>query len=731
MSDVKSQSAGGQNPMGEPHVEQSPAFVSEELTKFLGSIAHGEDSKEIYNRICIAISSLTKASEISLYLKVSETDSQATQICQLGNGREDLPTVTEDSYKAFDESRYTVFPITAAEGWIGCIILSRLLAIPEQQIAPYLQCCAIAYERQKSVSELQHLHERLQLLNSLNELLIHNTDLERLTKSLTREAAFSFAADISLLFITNPLQNTLELTGTYGCNPDQIPATISPREGLVGQVMSTGGYLSVKDLRQQTEHKVRYLEKSGIISLHACCLEIQGKTLGTILIGFRRKREYCQQEMARFEELCRGAAVAIANNLAQSQLKSYTERLEELVEQRTAELEVESEKAQQANDAKSHFLANMTHELRTPITAILGYSSIMSDGVLGDITAQQAEGLSAIMRSSDHLKSLIDDVLNLARIEAGKEEVAIVPLSLRDQITHVQQLMKQAAVEKRIQFPNTKLSEETAILEFLCDRKHFQQIIMNLVSNAIKYTPADGSVWIEARKMEDKIEIAVCDTGVGLSDTEKSEIFERFNRTGNPYSQQQVGTGLGLALTKNLVELNRGKIRAEDNPGGGSRFILTYPIVHEQSPEIAGVLTELNESDKITKLDGLSILVVDDNEDTRDILRTILIAAGATVQVTSSVPDARASLQHFHPDVLLTEMAMPGESGIDLIHFVRNGTSGLDHIPIVVLSACAFDSDQLTALSAGANIFYPKPFRPSEVLQGIRELTLHHAMMDE
>jgi CheY-like chemotaxis protein len=192
-----------------------------------------------------------------------------------------------------------------------------------------------------------------------------------------------------------------------------------------------------------------------------------------------------------------------------------------------------------------------------------------------------------------------------------------------------------------------------------------------------------------------------------------------------------VGTGLGLALTKNLVELNRGKIRAEDNPGGGSRFILTYPIAHEQSPEIAGVLTELNESDKITKLDGLSILVVDDNEDTRDILQTILIAAGATVQVTSSVPDARASLKHFHPDVLLTEMAMPGESGIDLIHFVRNGTSGLDHIPIVVLSACAFDSDQLTALSAGANIFYPKPFRPSEVLQGIRELTLHHAMMDE
>ncbi|MGA1192382.1 MAG: ATP-binding protein, partial [Bdellovibrionota bacterium] len=557
------------------------------------------------------------------------------------------------------------------------------------------------------------------------------TDIERLTKSLAREAAFSFAADISLLFITNPLQNTLELTGTYGCNPDQIPSTISPREGLVGQVMSTGGYLSVEDLRKQTDHKVRYLEKSGIVSLHACCLEIQGKILGTILIGFRRKRDYCQQEMVRFEELCRGAAVAIANNLAQAQLKSYTERLEELVEQRTSELEIQSAKAQQANDAKSHFLANMTHELRTPITAILGYSSIMSDGVLGDITPQQAEGLSAIIRSSEHLKSLIDDVLNLARIEAGKEEVSIGPLSLRNQITHVQHLMKQSATEKGIHFPEAKLSEEAATLEFLCDRKHFQQILMNLLSNAIKYTPAEGSVWIESRQQEDKVEISVCDTGVGLSDTEKSEIFERFSRTGNPYSQQQVGTGLGLALTKNLVELNRGKIRAEDNPGGGSRFILTYPIATEQSSEIAGVLSELHESQSMTKLDGLSILVVDDNEDTRDILQTILIAAGATVQVTSSVPDARASLKHFQPDVLLTEMAMRGESGIDLIHFVRNGTSGLDHIPIVVVSACAFDSDQLTALSAGANIFYPKPFRPSEVLQGIRELTLHHAMMDE
>jgi len=714
----------------EKDVSQQPtsqASFNGAISNILQAISDEKAATEIYAQIASHLISRSHATGVCVYVKGSETGTNAESVYSTGVLDYQKPLITETESLQKQRPPHYVFPLYHGDEWIGAVVIQSSEELKTDTLTPLIQCCSTAYIHKKSWAENQHLQERLQILNSLNEILIHNTGLERLMKGLVRESAFNFSADISVIYLCNPLQNSLELTGAYGCNPKQIPSTISQHEGLIGQVMSTGGQLSISDLTKHKNHKINYLQKLGVLSLHICCLELQEKILGTMIVGFRRQHAYDAQEVIRFEEFCRGTALAISNSIAQTQLKAYTERLEELVEKRTAELEIQTDKAKQANEAKSHFLANMTHELRTPITAILGYSSIMNDEILGEVTPQQREGLSAIIRSSEHLKSLIDDVLNLARVEAGKEEAKIVPLSLREMLENAYQLMKQSAFEKGVTLRDLDLSEELSDLEFLCDRKHFQQILINLVSNAIKYTPAGGSAWIEARQVEEMIEISVHDTGVGLSDQEKSDIFERFNRTGNPYSQQQVGTGLGLALTKKLVELNMGEIRAEDNPGGGSRFILTYPTSHShyQASE-----TENPEAQAMTKLDGLSILVVDDHSDTRNILENILHAAGAIVEVRETVDSARQVLKDFQPDVLLTEISMPGESGLELIKFVRAAGEDSRQIPIVVLSSRAFDTDQLAAFGAGANAFYPKPFRPNDLLEVIRELTLQYAITE-
>ncbi|MCB0321520.1 MAG: HAMP domain-containing histidine kinase, partial [Bdellovibrionales bacterium] len=425
------------------------------------------------------------------------------------------------------------------------------------------------FEKQRLSTTVQHLHDRLQVLNELNQLIASNIVLSRLMKSLARESAFRFSADLSIAFMLNQENGVLEVSGAYGCAPTVLPKSVSSSAGILGQVMRVGGYFSVTHLERYQNHMLDFLPELGIRSVDVCCLEVRGEVLGAILLGFRRAARFTQLDLTRFEEFAQGAAVAIANACSQQRIHAYTERLEELVEQRTADLAIQSARAEEANQAKSRFLANMSHELRTPLTAIVGYSSVLADGVFGTMTDRQLEGLNAIVRSSEHLRTLIDDVLNLARIESGKEEAEPEPLKIAELIPQVHKLMMQTALGKRITLEPFQISEELKDLKFMCDRKHFHQVIINLMSNAVKYTPEGGRVWLEVKKASDMVQITVCDSGVGIPESKKLKLFERFERGDDSYSKEQVGTGIGLNLTKKLVELNGGRIGLDSKVGDG------------------------------------------------------------------------------------------------------------------------------------------------------------------
>ena len=269
--------------------------------------------------------------------------------------------------------------------------------------------------------------------------------------------------------------------------------------------MKVGGHISVTDLDKHIRHGLDFLKELSVRAVDVCCLEVRGESLGAILIGYRREHNLSQNDLTRFEEFCQGAAVAIANARTQERIESYTERLEELVEQRTADLAIQTSRAEEANQAKSKFLANMSHELRTPLTAIVGYSSVLCDGVFGELNEKQLDALNAVARSSDHLKNLIDDVLNLARIESGKEEAEPTAVSIKDLLTQAHRLILQSAIGKGVQMNPLELSPEMSETSIYTDPKHIQQIIINLMSNAVKYTPKGGEVTLNAELAGDKI----------------------------------------------------------------------------------------------------------------------------------------------------------------------------------------------------------------------------------
>lgn len=717
-----------------------PAETVAHITRM---IENGDEARRIFNAICEAALRTSGVDAAALFLPSDKLDSEQELVASKGDYDFEPFRETQDnrSGRAAIQAAVNVlhqtrsgdlhhFDIVVLGAPIGSLTVVAGQGLELQQCEKMAQLAhhaGVVFERQKLSSTLQHFLDRLQVLNELNQLIASNTGLQRLLKNLARESAFRFAADIALTFLLDDDGKHLIVKGGYGCTPNLVPERINLSSGILGQVMRVGGHLSVANLEQQGDLGLDFLSQLGVRSVDACCLEVRGETLGAILIGFRRETTISKHDLTRFEEFSQAAAVAVANAITQERITAYTERLEELVESRTADLAIQTSRAEEANEAKSRFLANMSHELRTPLTAIVGYSSVLCDGVFGELNEKQTDALNAIARSSEHLRNLIDDVLNLARIESGKEEAEPKDISVKDLLSQSHKLMQQTALGKGVTLQPLKLSEELQAAQIFVDPKHIHQIIINLMSNAVKYTPSGGTVLVEAERVSDKIRISVSDTGVGITKEKLSKLFERFERGEDTYSKSQVGTGIGLNLTRHLVELNGGIIGVESTKGKGSTFWILIPAATETN-EKAKIVLESSEKPTRQRLDGLSTIVVDDNKDTCEVLKHILTSAGASVRTANSVRDGIALLEAEAPDIVLTDLAIPGESGLVLIDYIRKAPDRFAQLPIIVLSACAFNSDREAALDAGASRFIPKPFRPVEVIDNVRQLTLAMAM---
>ena len=380
--------------------------------------------------------------------------------------------------------------------------------------------------------------------------------------------------------------------------------------------------------------------------------------------------------------------------------------------------------ADTANRAKDEFLAVLSHELRTPLNAVYGWARMLRDGQIAD--NESARALDAIVRNADAQVQLIDDLLDVSRIVTGKMRLAVRPVDLRAVVEGALDTVRPAAEAKAIRLQSV-LDPRAAPITGDPDR--LQQVVWNLLMNAVKFTPKGGRIQVHLQRVNSHVEIVVSDTGQGIAPEILPSVFDRFRQADSSSTRVHAGLGLGLALVKHLVELHGGTVVAQSaGEGQGATFIVKLPLTIAEIP--AGPIPRFHPTAASTefaptgvRLDGLRVLVVDDDPDALELASAILGRAGASVRICVSAPDALDMLQQWRPDVLVSDIEMPGEDGYSLIRKVRalDARQG-GRTPAIALTAYGRTEDRMRTLSAGYNMHVPKPVDPGELATIIASL---------
>ncbi len=395
------------------------------------------------------------------------------------------------------------------------------------------------------------------------------------------------------------------------------------------------------------------------------------------------------------------------------ELQEYKEHLEHLVTQRTAELVEARDQAESANRAKSSFLANMSHELRTPLSVILASSELLSES---NPTADQHEDITAISRSGQHLLGLIDDVLDVAKIEAGKEELAITANDLISTVRTAVEMMRGRAEEKHLALVYYQAPEVPRYVRI--DAPKVRQILINLLGNAIKFTK-EGTVTLRlsAQPADEPGRGRLCfdieDSGVGMAQHDLGRIFEPFEQVRNP--GPRTGTGLGLTITRRFVELMGGTLRVESEVGRGSRFVVELPLEPASESETYGA--EPGPGHPFILEPGQPewrVLIVEDDPESATVLRKMLTRAGFHVRVAENGALGIEAFQQWRPHFIWMDLGIPQLSGMETTRRIRHLEGGAE-IRIAAITASADASERDGILRAGFDDFSFKPFRHTEI----------------
>ncbi|HLX63732.1 MAG TPA: response regulator [Planctomycetota bacterium] len=495
----------------------------------------------------------------------------------------------------------------------------------------------------------------------------------------------------------------------------------------VFKVIRTGVSMLIHDVAEDETGAVAALEqrlgKLGMPRVRSYMivpLRARERTLGALkFIITESGRHLTHRDLTLGEDLGRRAAVAIDN------ARLYKE-------------------AQLANRMKDDFLAVLSHELRTPLTPILGWTRMLQDNNME--AKERKHAIDIIERNAKTQAKLIEDLLDVSRIITGKLRLNIAPVNLGALISASIESLRPAAAAKRIKVaPN--VSSENMILPG--DAERLQQVLWNLLSNAIKFTPEEGCIGVHAFRSGGKIVVEVSDTGRGIDSKFLPFVFDRFRQADSSTTRAYGGLGIGLAIVRHLVELHGGTVHA-DSPGPekGSTFTVTLPVFERRGTDVlkvdktggAGDDTsrdpkEAGDGDDTTaaqngnlaaddKLKGLTILVVDDEPDTRDLLSKLFERRGAQVVAAASAHEALQQLERGNPDLMISDIGMADEDGYGLMRKIRGNPGPNAKIPAIALTAYAREEDSSAALAAGFQVHLPKPIDPETLILSAEGLML-------
>jgi signal transduction histidine kinase/CheY-like chemotaxis protein len=479
-------------------------------------------------------------------------------------------------------------------------------------------------------------------------------------------------------------------------------------------VMESGQALLVTDVEPghfqriaASAEQLALLEASHCESWLVVPLRIQQHVFGTMTLAYAGShRHYAQRDLVLASELARRAAVALDNARLYEQSQHERSRVEA------------------ATRAKDEFVAMVSHELRTPLTAILGWTRLIRSGSLDEGRLRQA--FDVIERNAQAQSRLVGDLLDVSRAITGNIRLNPTQVELSNVVDMAVEAVRPAAEAKRVHI-DVDVEREHALVR--CDGDRMQQVVWNLLVNAVKFTPKEGTVRVRLRRLESEMELTVTDNGEGISAEFLPHVFETFRQAEAGASRAHSGLGIGLSIVKHLVELHGGSIEAHSpGLGEGATFVVRLPIgplVPETAslPRVPATKGETGVDSMPHRPEGIRVLVVDDEPDARDLLKYVLETSGMEVRLAASASDALKELSASEPHVVVSDLGMPAEDGYALIRGIRMLPDPTKRdIPAIALTAFARNEDRTRALVEGFNLHMSKPVEPAALVNAVREL---------
>ncbi|MBF0342627.1 MAG: response regulator [Nitrospirae bacterium] len=490
-------------------------------------------------------------------------------------------------------------------------------------------------------------------------------------------------------------------------------------EGIVGQCVINGTAIEIessKDFPLVIETGLFTIAPHAIVSQPVL---YQKKIIGVLVIA----------SISPLNDYDRGFVQRLAANIGISlqNLRQYSD-MQELSAQikiRGDEIAQKNLQLEESNRLKSEFLANMSHELRTPLNAIIGFSEVLKDGILGDLTEEQRDYINDIFTSGQHLLSLINDILDLSKIEAGKMTLDLEKVTMASLLENSLSIIKEKAMAHGIRLT---LDIQEGIGDIYVDARKTKQVVYNLLSNAVKFTPDKGAVSLTARVIsgsgERFLEILVQDTGIGMSEEGMKRLFRPFEQIDGTLSRRYEGTGLGLAMVKRLVELHGGTVSVVSQEGKGSCFTVRLPYKEDSSMDVseskkyADRQIEMKNGSTCKRItDSLLVLIVEDDQKSVELIRPQLESEGYSIIVASTAKEGLEIAEMEQPDLITLDIMLPDMNGWEFLEKMKNNGKTA-HIPVVIVSVAA---DENKGFSLGASKVLQKPVSKDDLLTAIRQ----------
>jgi PAS domain S-box-containing protein len=470
-----------------------------------------------------------------------------------------------------------VTPLLREGAAIGAIVILRGEVRPftDKQISlmeTFADQAVIAIENVRLFQELQartrelaRSVEELRALSEVGQAVSSTLVLDTVLDTIAARAAQLSAAQWGLIYEYDETKLEFHLRASHRLDEEFVrvvrAAPIRLGEGVAGKAAAIRAAVQVADIRDERTYEVvrirTVMERRGLRSLLAVPLLLEQRIIGALVVSRQEPGSFAPEVVNLLQTFASQSVLAIENA-----------RLFRELEHKSRELEA-------ASRHKSEFLANMSHELRTPLNAVIGFSEALLERMFGEVNEKQTEYLQDILSSGQHLLSLINDILDLSKIEAGRMELAVAPFHLPQALDNALILVKERAARHGI---GLALEIDPRLGELVGDERKVKQALLNLLSNAVKFTPEGGRISLRAVQADGAVEIAVSDTGIGIAPEDQEAIFEEFRQVGSDEARKQEGTGLGLALTKKIVEMHGGRIWVKSQVGKGSTFTFTLPV---------------------------------------------------------------------------------------------------------------------------------------------------------